>query len=107
MGIALARKEDRRGVTLIVGASLAADVAWCLFTLLGMEGGRSLGSQALHSPRLPWSHSLLSTAVLAGAYALAAAPRPRLMGLAAAAVGLHWLLGDVPFGEAFPIFPWS
>ena len=78
--------------------------------MASVEGGQSLGSQALHAPRLPWSHSLLSTALLAIVFAGIAFSRGggvRLAALSAAAVTLHWLLGDVPFGEAFPVTPWS
>lgn len=115
MGVALLRAAPAAGrptAALLVGASLAADIAWCVLTLAGIEGGRSLGSQAFHAPRLPWSHSLLSTAVLAVACALVAlliadGARRRVALLAAAAVVAHWLAGDVPFGEAFPLVPWE
>jgi len=116
MGMALLRgasTRDRRAAAVLVGASLAADLGWCVLTLVGVEGGYSLGSQALHAPRLPWSHSLVSTGVLAlAAAAIAAAigdraSRPRLAILAVVAVFAHWLVGDVPFGEAFPLTPWS
>jgi hypothetical protein len=36
-----------------------------------------------------------------------ATERRRLAGLAALAVWLHLLLGDLPFGEAFPLAPWT
>jgi hypothetical protein len=111
--VAVARDTRRRAVGLLVGASLVADVGWCALTLAGIEGGHSMGSQALHSPRLPWSHSVLSTGVLALAMGTAgevlARPRnrARLAALAALAVWIHLLLGDVPFGEAFPLAPWT
>jgi hypothetical protein len=110
---ALARDASKRTVGLLVGASLAADVAWCALTVAGVEGGYSMGSQALHSPRLPWSHSVASTAALALAMGAAGAALarsgngPRLAVLAALAVWIHLLLGDVPFGEAFPLAPWT
>src|SRR5258708_38718240 len=115
MGMALLRAaplRDRRTAGLLVGASLAADVGWCVLTLVVVEGGRSLGSQALHAPRLPWSHSLASTAVLAFGFAalavaIARGSRLRPAVLAAIAVAAHWLVGDVPFGEAFALTPWS
>jgi len=112
MGIAMAAVAPQRGraaVALLVGASIAADVGWCVLTMASIEGGHSLGSQALHAPRLPWSHSLLSTTALAIAFTGIAFSRGgvRLAALSAAAVALHWLVGDVPFGEAFPVTPWS
>ena len=116
MGVALAgaaRECNRKTVALLVGASLIADIGWCVLTMAGIEGGHSLGSQAVHAPRLPWSHSLASTIVLAVVFAMIAAAvadrdhRPRLALLSFAAVFLHWLLGDVPFGEGFPLTPWS
>src|SRR5262245_35718251 len=111
MGVAFARGTcgGRRVVALLVGASVAADVLWCALTLAGVEGGRSLGSQAFHAPHLPWSHSWLSTGVLALVFAglgLAFADR-RVAVAAAAAVVVHLLAGDVPFGEGFPATPWS
>jgi hypothetical protein len=80
--------------------------------MFGIEGGSSLGSQELHAPRLPWSHSLASTGVLAlGCAALGAAiggeSRLRLALLAFIAAAAHWLVGDVPFGEAFALTPWT
>jgi hypothetical protein len=110
---AVARDGRRTAVGLLVGASLVADVAWCALTLAGIEGGHSMGSQAFHAPRLPWSHSVLSTGVLALAMGTAGGVlarsknRARLAVLAALAVWIHLLLGDVPFGEAFPLAPWT
>jgi hypothetical protein len=111
--VAVARDSRRRAVSLLVGASLVADVAWCALTLVGIEGGHSMGSQTLHSPRLPWSHSVVSTGVLAlamgavGGVLARSRNRVRLAVLAALAVWIHLLLGDVPFGEAFPLAPWT
>lgn len=116
MGLALAgiARDGRRGpVAWLVLASLAADIGWCLLTLAGIEGGHSMGSQALHAPRLPWSHSVLSTAVLSLAFVVAvtalrpAMHRGRLALLVALAVWIHLVIGDLPFGEAFPLAPWT
>lgn len=110
MGVALASfagDARRRVSVLVVGASLAADLAWCVLTLASIEGGRSLGSQAFHQPRLPWSHSLVTTDLLALVLAAIgfAIGGTRVAVIVALAVLLHWLVGDVPFGEAFPLTP--
>ncbi len=58
--------SDRRGVLLyfVLGAQLN-DILWTLLTLVGVEGGRSMGAMEFHEPFLPWSHALLMHVVYA------------------------------------------
>ncbi len=98
---------------LLLGAMLA-DLMWCVLTLIGIEGGFSLGDLAQHRPRLPWSHSLAPTLLWTVLYAgfclgiarAAGFPAPgRLALLAGLSVALHWLVGDLPVGTGFFLTP--
>ncbi len=98
---------------LLLGAMLA-DLLWCVLTLVGIEGGISLGDLAQHRPRLPWSHTLAPTLVWMVLYAgfclgvarAARLPAPRRLALLGGlAVALHWLVGDLPVGTGFFLTP--
>lgn len=116
-GLALFGFQRDRSLTsfvlLMVGA-LLPDILWTVLTPLGLEGGHSLGSQEFHDPRLPYSHSVVTTLVwsaLWGAicYAVTRARggvEPGRMGvLGALTVLTHWIFGDAPFAKAFFLAP--
>jgi hypothetical protein len=106
-------RRDRGTLALVLGASIAADVLWTTLTIAGLEGGHSMGSQAYHQPRLPWSHSVVSTLVLAAALAALAFALARRRGdarpgvlaaVSGGAVVAHWLT-DAPVAEGFDLLP--
>ena len=114
IGVGLAAKalEPRMKLGTMLAAAMLVDILFFALMLLGAEGIES-GGQRFH---FPFSHSLLSSFLLALVAALArglwGGLRPRRHGaywdgiaLIAATVFSHWLLDFVVHGGDLPLYP--
>jgi hypothetical protein len=112
VGLVAKRLEPRVSLGTFVLAAMLADLAWCIFMLVGLEQvqfkpGMGAG-QYFDATNIALSHSLLLDAVWATLFAAAYFLRRHYLlgaGVVFLAVLSHWLLDVVSHGADMPVMP--